>query len=665
MDGKSLDIAEDKKQQLKQLFPEVFSEDQIDFEKLKLALGEDSLAGAERYELNWPGKYEAFKEIQKQTTATLIPDREGSVNFDTSENIFIEGENLEVLRVLQKSYYGKIKMIYIDPPYNTGNDHFVYPDDFAERREEYEKRSGIKDENGFLNKQDLWKKNTKENGQFHSVWLSMMYPRLYLARNLLREDGIIFISIDDTEEPNLRLVLDSIYGSENYLGSLVIDRNRKNDARFFSIGHEYMLVYAKNKQLIIDRDIWLREPKEGIDQARSLFRKLVKKHSENWDNIQEEWRSFFREIPKSSPVKKLGRYAKVGPRGPYRDDGNISWPGGSGPKYEVLHPETGKPCKVPDGGWRYSKPERFWEEVNAGRVVFGPDETTLPRQIRYLFDSDGQVMQSVFYSYAQTATMDFIELMGARVFDNPKYWKDIARMIRYTTADSDIILDFFSGSGTTAHAVLNLNAEEGTSRRFICVQMPEEVPEGSDAQKEGYSTIADIAKDRIRKVMEVIEQTNSKDPGSPELFQEHSKQDDNLGFKSFRLSYSNFKTWQSDIEGKDAILDQLDAFQDRLKEQDSEGLLVYELLLKSGLPLTAKIETRTGIHEEEEFQYNLVEDGVMLLALSAFNSTLISEIIKIAPQTVVTLDSLFEGDDAFMTNTHLQLQEVGIDFKVI
>ncbi len=221
MDGKSLDINAELIAQLKAMLPDVFSEDKIDFQRLKTALGEDAFVQGEHYELSWAGKTEARKEIQKQTTATLAPNRAASVDFDHAQNLFIEGENLEVLRTLQRSYFGKVKMIYIDPPYNTGNDSFVYPDDYSERQDEYKKRTGMTDENGFLNKQDLWRQNRRENGQFHSVWLSMMYPRLYLSRNLLREDGVIFISIDDNEAANLKLLCDEVFGEENFVANVV------------------------------------------------------------------------------------------------------------------------------------------------------------------------------------------------------------------------------------------------------------------------------------------------------------------------------------------------------------------------------------------------------------------------------------------------------------
>ena len=249
MDGKSLDVMPEKLVHLKALFPDIFAEDKIDLQRLKEILGEEVFVQNEHYELSWAGKSEARREIQKQTTATLTLDRIGSVNFGSTQNVFIEGENLEVLRVLQKSYFGKIKIIYIDPPYNTGNDSFVYPDDYSERSDEFNKRTGITDENGFLNKQDLWQRNNRENGRFHSVWLSMMYPRLYLARNLLREDGVIFISIDDNEASNLKLICDEIFGEENFISSFIWKRRQNVDSRSkngASVDHEYIIVYSKN-----------------------------------------------------------------------------------------------------------------------------------------------------------------------------------------------------------------------------------------------------------------------------------------------------------------------------------------------------------------------------------------------------------------------------------
>ena len=252
MDGESLNISKEKIEQLKQLFPEVLSEDKIDFEKLKLTLGEDVTIANERYVLNWAGKSDAFKVLQTPTTATLAPDKKESINFDSTDNIFIEGENLEVLKVLQKSYYGKIKMIYIDPPYNTGNDSFIYPDKFSETKEEYQKRIGEKDEEGYLLKEGLFRKNSKESGQYHSNWLSMIYPRLFLAKNLLREDGLIFVSIDDNEVHSLRMIMNEIFGEENFIGNFLWRKKAGAgaDSKLFFRQHDYIILFGKNTDSI-------------------------------------------------------------------------------------------------------------------------------------------------------------------------------------------------------------------------------------------------------------------------------------------------------------------------------------------------------------------------------------------------------------------------------
>src|SRR5262249_51315305 len=339
----------------------------------------------ERYHLDWPGKREALLAANAPIAKTLRPCREESVNFDTTKNLFIEGDNLDALKLLQETYLEKVKLIYIDPPYNTGSE-FIYDDDFALDADTYLQRSRQVDYNG-----SHLVTNTESNGRFHSDWLSMIYPRLKLARNVLRDDGFLVVSVDDAEVENMKSLLNEVFGKENELAILVWDRNRKNDAKFFSVGHEYMRVYAKSKQTLLEAKVVLREPKPGFDEAKLLFKRLSDKYRGNWDLVQKEWREFYGGIRDSDERKKLGRFSKVGPQGPYRDDGDISWPGGGGPKYEVLHPVTNRPCKIPKGGWVYPNKQRFDEAVAQGRVVFGPDETTLPRQARYLLDGDGQV----------------------------------------------------------------------------------------------------------------------------------------------------------------------------------------------------------------------------------------------------------------------------------
>jgi len=436
MNGQSLDITEQRRKELEQLFPGIFTETRndkgelkvtIDLERLKAELGEFTDIydnRRERYGMDWPGKRDCLRLIQQSSSATLKPCREESVDFDTTENLFIEGDNLEVLKLLQKSYYGKVKMIYIDPPYNTGKE-FIYPDNFSESLDTYLQYAGLKDSEG-----RTFSTNTANEGRFHTKWLNMMYPRLYLARNLMREDGVIFISIDDNEVENLRRMCDEVFGEENFLACLVWDKNRKNDAKYFSVGHEYMLVYARNESYLRERDIIFRIDKEGVEEVKELFDRSYVQHSGNLKKVEQDYTEYCKSIQKGDSREPIKRFKKLDARGPYRDDGNINWPGGGGPKYIIEHPATGKNCKIPVSGWRYPTPERFWEEHENGRIVFGEDETTVPRVRTNLFENSSQVLNSVHYSYAQTATNEFLDIFdGVRVFDNPKPISDIERLM--------------------------------------------------------------------------------------------------------------------------------------------------------------------------------------------------------------------------------------------
>ncbi|WP_037320392.1 site-specific DNA-methyltransferase [Salegentibacter sp. Hel_I_6] len=665
MDGTSQTPQEIKLQELKKIFPEVFAEGKVDWEKLKATLGEDINFSNERYVLNWAGKSDAFKVLQAPTTKTLIPAKDESVNFEETENIFIEGENLEVLKVLQKSYFGKVKMIYIDPPYNTGNDHFIYPDKFSETKADYEKRVGDKDEEGYMTKEGMYKKNSKENGQYHSNWLNMMYPRLFLAKNLLKQDGIIFVSIDDNEVHNLKLIMNEVFGEENFVASLIYDKNRKNDAKYFSVGHEYMLVYFKDYQIIKDQKLVFRTVKEGIDDVKEEFINLKKRHKNDWELVEKGIKDFYKSWDEDDERISLARFNKVDEKGPYRDDGNISWPGGGGPKYEILHPETKKPCKIPDGGWRFPKKKRMLEEIEKGRVVFGKDESTLPRIRRNLFETDKEVMRSVHFSYAQTATSEFNKIFNnQRIFDNPKHFDDIAKLITYVTEpnEEDLILDFFSGSATTAHAVMKSNKEDGGNRKYICVQLPEETDTKSNAYKAGFKNISEISKERIRRVGDIIRNELKQENERKKLeiqFQEDSRNYKiDLGFKVLKLSDSNFKQWQQ-IQNKDAkaLEEQIKLFVDPVSETATIENMVYELLLKSGKDLNSKIVNQGDY-------YTINEDELALL-LEKANQEIINKIIASKPQKVIALDKLFKDNDQLKTNTVLQLKDAGIEFKTI
>ena len=311
MDGLSQTPEQDKINALRQVLPEAFSEGKIDWEKLKATLGENVNFSNERYVLNWAGKSDAFKVLQTPTTKTLIPDKEKSINFDETENIFIEGENLEVLKVLQKSYFGKVKMIYIDPPYNTGNDSFIYPDKFSETKAEYEKRVGDKDEEGYMTKDGMFKKNSKENGQYHSNWLNMMMPRLYLAKNLLKQDGVIFISIDDNEVHNLRLLLNEVFGEENFVSQFIWSGGKKNDSKLVSNSHEYILTYVKNKSLLDEKNILWRQRKKGLDEIYQKYKQLKLKHKGDVITIETEIKKWFKELANDNPAKRHKHYSSV------------------------------------------------------------------------------------------------------------------------------------------------------------------------------------------------------------------------------------------------------------------------------------------------------------------------------------------------------------------
>ena len=638
MDLKSMDIAQEKRDALKQLFPEVFTEDKIDFEQLRRVMGDWVEPGKERYGLNWPGKAECMKVIQAPSIATLKPAREESVNFDETENLFIEGDNLEVLKLLQKAYFGKIKMIYIDPPYNKGKE-FIYPDKFSETLETYLQYTGQKDAEG-----KKFSTNPEKSGRYHSRWLSMMYPRLYLARNLLTEDGCIFISIDDIEHANLRHLCDQVFGSENFIASIMWEKTRKNDARFFSAGHDYMLCYAKSEEYLREKNVYWREEKAGADDIYTEFVRLQRVHKSDYRLMESELRQFYRNLPKDHPAKKHSRYNKIDERGVWRDD-NMSWPGGGGPAYDVIHPKTGKPCEVPPGGWRYSTAEKMQEMIEAGTVVFREDHTEPPIRKTYLVrktagneDADEnigkQVMGTYFYRSALQASNLMNSLLGENVFDNPKDHEVIARLISYVTDENDVILDFFAGSGTTAHSVIDLNVKRNSSRKFITVQLPENIGENEPAFKMGYRNIAEISIDRIRKA-------------SRQLIEENSDFAGDTGLRVFKLSNSNFKLWDGTTDQEDDLAKQLELHVDHIDQESSAEDILYELLLKAGFELTTKVEKKAMAGKD----VYAVSDGAMLICLDkAITSELIDALADANPLQVICLDEGFKGNDQLKTN---------------
>ncbi|MEO9021408.1 MAG: site-specific DNA-methyltransferase [Ginsengibacter sp.] len=633
MNGASLNITEDNLHKLREFFPDVFSENKLDWEKLKATFSNDINFANERYVLNWAGKGDAFKTLQIPTTATLKPLRGESINFDTTKNVFIEGENLEVLKVLQKSYYGKIKCIIIDPPYNTGNDSFIYPDKFKENKADYEKRIGDKDEEGVLMKEGLFRKNSKDGGHFHSNWLSMMYPRLFLAKNLLRDDGVIFVHIDDNEVHNLRLLMNEIFGEENFVSSIIWKSRQIVDSRTqngISNDHEYILVYGKNNGV-------LRGKKSDIKKYR------------NPDNDERgSWMSNS-ILGLATPSQRPNLH------------------------YSIIDPESGNTFAPPsETGWRYSK-ETMRNKINEKRIVFPSKKDGRPREKKFLKELESEYtgfssLLSTEVGYTLNGTRELRDILDGNFFPFPKPVSIIKSLIEQgsTKNDEDIILDFFCGSATTAQAVLELNKEDEGNRKFILVQLPEQTDENSEAFKADYKTIADISKERIRRVIKKMKRENEElqnrkdaelnfDDPENQINSENNSSD--LSFKVFKLSSSNFKIWHGDEITEDNLVQQLEVFTDPVNIGSEKENMLFELILKSGYSLTDKIESKD--------KYFSINENELIIALDEMSEKMIKKIIAAKPKKVITLDNLFAGNDQLKTNTVLQMRDARVEFKTI
>ena len=624
MDGQSLDIKQDNVAALRGLFPNIFSEDKIDLEKFKAAFCDDIAISNERYTLNWAGKSDAFRILQERTTATLKPQPELSVNFDATENVFIEGENLEVLKILQKSYYNKIKCIIIDPPYNTGNDRFIYPDRFKENLEDYEKRVGERDEEGYLMKEGLFRKNSKENGHYHSNWLNMMLPRLFLARNLLRDDGVIFVHIDDNEVHNLRLLMNEIFGEENFRNCIAVRRGTKSvQAQFDSIdklgiAYEYILLYTKKSDIRLNHFYFdLEQAKEGT-----------------WNN---HWRGTDR------PTMRYELFGITPEKGQWRWSSERSVSAIINYKQMLDELQSDNPTQVEIDEW-YSRQEKDVDLLRLSRN--GKPE-------HYVAPTNQKFGNNLWTDLQINGTSE-LEKLDIALFENPKNPVLITRIVKWITDKNDIILDFFAGSATTAQAVLELNKEDGGNRKFILVQLPELCDETSEAYKSGYKTIADISRERIRRVIRKIESERKEERAKTNIFKEESSPD--LGFKSFKLSPSNFKVWRGEEVTEENLTHQMEAFIDPVKTESEPKNMLVELMLKSGYQLTDKVENKGDF-----FHIN----NELVIALTKMNMEIATEIIGLKPQKVIALDRLFAGNDELKTNTALQMEDAGVGFETV
>jgi adenine-specific DNA-methyltransferase len=622
----SPNIVQDNLQRIRQLFPGCVTEASgengelrlaIDFDQLRQELADSAVEGAqERYLLTWPGKREALLTANSPIAKTLRPSRDESVDFDSTRNLFIEGDNLDALKLLQETYLGKVKLVYIDPPYNTGKD-FIYKDDFSTDVGDYLQQSSQTDSEG-----GRLVANTEANGRFHSDWLSMIYPRLKLARNLLRDDGAILISIDDNEVDNLRKVCDEVFGEENFVGQIVWQRSKKGDSKLIAKVHEYILCYVRDKDSVIANGPW-RRPKEGADQVLAKYAELRASLGSDHEAIRAEMQAWYKQLPSDDPRKAHKHYNWSDDRGLYfaadfagPDDGRESRP-----RHDILHPVTGKSCKKPSTGWRWDEEKTKWALAQTPpRIHFGPDETTIPTRKSYLFEIDSEPYSSVFYRDGRSATLEVEELVGKGWFPFPKNTDVLSELIELVTKPDDIILDFFAGSGSTGHAVMKVNQAHGSKRRFILVQIPEETG------RTGYATIADITKKRLREAGKRIASGSAIGAGD-------------IGFRALKIDSSNM----ADIfYSPDAVeKGNLDMFVDNIKPDRTPEDLLFQVMLDWGVDLALPI-AKQAIQGKDVF---LVDGNALAACFDAHggvDEAFVKELAKVQPLRAVFRDAGFK-----------------------
>ncbi|MFT8891359.1 MAG: site-specific DNA-methyltransferase [Acetobacter papayae] len=652
-EAQSADLVAGNIEQLKALFPELITEGAggaaVNVDVLKALVGDASLTDAdEKYGLNWHGKRRARQLALTPSTGTLrpYPGPKESVDWDTTQNLMIEGDNLEVLKLLQKSYAGKVKLIYIDPPYNTGKD-FVYPDNFQDNIKNYLELTGQIEGGQKISS------NTEASGRFHTDWLNMMYPRLKLAKNLLKNDGFIFVSIDDSEVNNLRLLLDSIFGEENFEGVFIWEGGRKNDSRRISIGHDYIVVYAKNSALLQELDVRWRDKKSGLEEIYAKVSEIKKICGDDFGAASKELQRWFKSLPEGAEAKEHSHYKFIDGKGIWYGD-NISSPN---PRPNLTFEWKG--YQPPENGWRYDR-DAMRKLDEEGLLLYPESKENRIQYKRYLHHTETWSPSSVFYKDRRAASKILSALMGQSVFDFPKDVDVIARLIRIATSKDDLILDFFAGSGSTGEAVIIQNITDRSNRRFILVQLPEHLDINSKEQKSAASycdfirknrTVAELTKERLRRA-------------GAKVKADHPDSQCDTGFRTFKLDSSNIRAWNPKPDNLEATLF---AHQDHLLEGRSEADVLYELLLKLGLDLCVPIEKRNI----EGLDVHAVGGGVLLACLAEkitreqvepLAQGIIAWHTKLAAAgdiTCVFRDSAF-ADDVAKTNLAAILEQHGI-----
>ena len=680
--GITPDLTKENVDKLLALFPEVATEitnpqtgateRAVDFDALKERLGDVAEGNRERYQFTWPGKREAKRLAREPIAKTLRPVKERSKNWDTTKNLYIEGDNLDALKILRENYAGKVKLIYIDPPYNTDGD-LIYMDSYKQTEEEDRVVSGAYNDAGSQLVQ-----NKESNGRFHSAWCEMIYPRLLLARDFLTADGAIFISIDENEADSLKKIADEIFGHDNFIAQIVWAGGRKNDSKYISLSHEYILCYAKSVQYLKENKIIWRERKNGLKEIYDEYNSLSAKYGDKYDRIEKEMKSWYKKLDDSDPAKRQSHYSSADKNGLYYAD-NISWPGGGGPRYEVLHPITKKPVTVPSRGWLFSTPERMKEVIAEGLVEFGQDETKVPCFKRYLSKTEFEVPYSVIYKDGRAASKRLKDLLGEKVFDNPKDEEIIARILSWVGTEKDsIIMDFFSGSGTTAHATFLQNMIDGGNRRFILVQIQEDLDDSLKrvTKKSAQAVIKNainlcdqihcdhsictIAEERIRRAGEKIKSEIETENAQLTLDGTPKKMPD-IGFRVLRVDDSNYEDRRKNV-GSYSQAD-LDFDVDIRKSDRSDLDLLFEALPKFQLPYDVRVNTSSGGEFDGHTVYS-VDDGRLLACFEAdIPESLIRAMAAFSPRPSYALVSERSLPDSAARSNFVEIFEQSADSK--
>lgn len=635
VDIRTTPLATELRAKFESLMPGLIDDGVLDVSRLGEILGVRTAGTPQEKEgfgLTWAGRKEAVAALRSSSLAALTPDFENSINFDTGQNVFIEGDNFEVLQLLLKAYNDAVDLIYIDPPYNTGND-FVYKDNFADPVQRYLEVSGQVDAEG-----NRLVANTDVSGRKHSNWISMIYPRLMLGRDLLSQEGAIIVSIDDNEVANLRLVMDEIFGSENFLGQFVWAAGRKNDSKFISESHEYMVVYCRNSDALKNNVGEWKARKEGLDDVYQALKAFLRENSD-FEEVQRKMKAWYASLADKDPAKRHNLYSRVDERGLFRAD-NIAWPGATGPErahYDIPHPVTGKNVSKPAKGWRFTK-DRMAELIAEGRILFGRDESTVPQVKGYLEEREFEAPYSVIYRDGSGATRRLRALVGSDLFDNPKDELVLAWLVEFATRKDSIVLDFFAGSGTTGHSVMLQNARDGGNRRYVLVNAPEPTTEKSVARTAGFETIPEITRLRLKKVTEMVPTAASQ------------------GLRCFRIGPSAFVEAKGLDEGGLPLL-----IENTLRPDASDDDIAAEAFLKHGVRLDQEwIRSNYG-------PADVIKSGGVAVVLARQASTAVTDaaLADSSVQTVIFLEDSFAGNDDVKANAYFGFRHANKTMKTM